>query len=282
MLAADWCSRRAAHEARVDVWLQPELRRRSLGEKHPVMDFLFEYYPFRPSHLRRWSPGLEVWLDDADELLEKLWFEKRDGQVGLASESVPQRRRDAAAWMLRLIERTAARRPMFGCYGLHEWAMVVDPKDVRHGQFPLRMPHNELREWVASMPIRCSHFDAFRFFSEEAKPMNQLNPQSETRADFEQPGCLHANMDLYKWAFKLSPWVPAELMADCFELAMIAREVDMRASPYDFSSLGYVPIAIETATGRAEYEQEQRRITDLATPLREKLITAIRPIAELA
>jgi len=34
-------TRRAAHEARVDAWIEPHLARRKRGEKHPVEDFLF-------------------------------------------------------------------------------------------------------------------------------------------------------------------------------------------------------------------------------------------------
>ena len=79
-----------------------------------------------------------------------------------------------------------------------------------------------------------------------ARPLNRLQPTRETVPALEQRGCLHANMDLYKWAFKLAPLTPAELTADCFELARDIREVDMRASPYDLRSLGYGPIAIET------------------------------------
>ena len=33
--------------------------------KHPVHDFLFTYYSFRPAQLRRWSPGYGVVLADA-------------------------------------------------------------------------------------------------------------------------------------------------------------------------------------------------------------------------
>jgi hypothetical protein len=36
-----WEARRAAHEARVDAWIEPHLARRRLGRKHPVEDFLF-------------------------------------------------------------------------------------------------------------------------------------------------------------------------------------------------------------------------------------------------
>jgi hypothetical protein len=79
-------------------------------------------------------------------------------------------------------------------------------------------------------------------------------------------------MDLYKWAFKLAPFTPAELTADCFAFARDIREVDMRASPYDLLKLGYPPIAIETSEGRAEYEQHQRAFAERSQPLRVRLI----------
>jgi hypothetical protein len=63
------------------------------------------------------------------------------------------------------------------------------------------------------------------------------------------------------------------LIADAFELAREIREADMRASPYDFTQLGFVPIQIETAEGRAEYERYQRIFAARAAPIRERLIT---------
>ena len=56
-------------------------------------------------------------------------------------------------------------------------------------------------------------------------------------------------MDLYKHAFRLWPLVGSDLVADCFVLAWDVREVDMRASPYDFAAWGFAPIRIETAEG---------------------------------
>jgi hypothetical protein len=79
-------------------------------------------------------------------------------------------------------------------------------------------------------------------------------------------------MDLYKWAYKLSPATPAELLADCFTLAADVRELDMRASPYDLADLGYPPVRIETATGRAEYARAQAGFARRAAPLRDRLI----------
>ena len=54
---AAWRARSAAHGARVDALMGDHLARRGAGVKHPVHDFLFTYYSFRPAQLRRWSPG---------------------------------------------------------------------------------------------------------------------------------------------------------------------------------------------------------------------------------
>jgi hypothetical protein len=82
-------------------------------------------------------------------------------------------------------------------------------------------------------------------------------------------------MDLYKHAYKLSPLVDSDLVADAFALARDIRTLDMRASPYDLSALGLDPVMIESPQGRAQYAQEQRAFTARAGPIREGLITAV-------
>jgi hypothetical protein len=156
---------------------------------------------------------------------------------------------------------------------MHEWAMVykADPEELRHA-VPLRLGRDGTDEVVESMPLRCSHFDAFRFFTPEAAPRNVGSPSRATQQDWEQPGCLHANMDLYKWSNKLSPLIDSEMLLDCLELAAAAREIDMRASPYDLSGYGYAPIAVEDAAGRAEYVRCQKAIATRAEPLRAALL----------
>ena len=68
------------------------------------------------------------------------------------------------------------------------------------------------------------------------------------------------------------PLVGSELILDCFEHAVRAREVDMRASPYDLREWGYSPVAIETAAGKAEYVAAQRVFATRAGELRRRLI----------
>ena len=121
------------------------------------------------------------------------------------------------------------------------------------------------------MPLRCSHFDAFRFFTPAAAPRNSGTPTRATQSDWEQPGCLHANMDLYKWCYKLGPLATSELVMDCLLLAASARELDMRASPYDLTEFGFEPIAVEEPAGRAEYIRQQGVIALRAAPLRAAL-----------
>ena len=277
MLAeAEWQERRRRHEARVGVWTVPHQARTARGEKHPVYDFLFEYYRFRASWLRRWHPGPDVVLqgDAAREFLR--WPEYRGTPDGVALNvaALEPRRRESLAWMVNLLQLTAARPPQFACFGLHEWAMVYrqTPAEVRHNAWPLRFAPDELARIVEAQPVCCSHFDAFRFFTEPARPLNRLQPTRAEAPQFEQRGCLHANMDLYKWAFKFAPFTPSELIADCFALARDIREIDMRASPYDLAALGFAPIGIETPAGRAEYEAHQRAFAERSQPLRARLI----------
>ncbi|MEV4542387.1 3-methyladenine DNA glycosylase [Micromonospora echinaurantiaca] len=289
--AADWQARRRAHEERVDAWLTPHLARRRRGEKHPVEDFLFTYYSHRPAQLRRWHPGAGTVLRDADPAEFGRDYRPTAGGVTLDTAALRARRADSVDWIRSLLTATAGRPGHFGCFGMHEWAMVYrqTQAEVRHNAWPLRLSPEQTARTVEANRIRCSHFDAYRFFTAPARPLNLLTPTRETQHAHEQPGCLHANMDLYKWAYKLSPLVPSELVADCFELAREIRTLDMRASPYDLAALGYRPVRVETAEGRAEYVTAQRGFAERAARLRERLLAAVpdertelgRPSAEV-
>ena len=277
----EWQRRRATHQRRVDTWITPHLQRRMAGERHPVEDFLFDYYRLGPAKLRQWHPGPEVVLEgeSAREYLGSGRYQEVAGGVRLGPDAVGRVAR-TADFVLRLQRALLDRPAQFGCLGLHEWAMVyrAAPEQVRHSAYPLRLGPAGTDRVVETQQIRCSHHDAYRFFTEPARPLNPLRPALERRIDMEQGGCLHANMDVYKWAGKLLPAVPSELVADAFALAREIRALDMRASPYDLTSLGYRPIAIETPEGRAEYVRLQREYAEQARPLRERLVRSCERI----
>ena len=305
---SEWRERQRALETRVRRWTDPHQARLARGEKHPVYDFLFTYYAFRPAWLRRWHPGPEVALegDGAREFLrwpeylatDALAFcragspdpagnvDHMDGGVGrprptsnsgavaVDPGALPAHRREFVGWLRTMLAAMQTRPAFYGCYGWHEWAMVYrqSAEEIRHNAWPLRYAPGELAAIVERASVCCSHFDAFRFFTAPARPLNKLQPTRLDTQQLEQRGCLHANMDLYKWAFKLAPFTPSELVADCFELARDIREIDMRASPYDLHAIGFAPIAVESAEGRAEYEAQQRAFAARGEPLRARLI----------
>ncbi|MGL5808666.1 MAG: 3-methyladenine DNA glycosylase [Nocardioides sp.] len=264
-------TRRAAHEHRIDRYVEPHLRRRGRGETHPVHDFFFTYYSHPPARLRHWHPGYGV---------------AAPGGTEIGVEYV-EARRPLIEGLHRLLAATASRTGNFGCFGLHEWAMVyqLDESALRHGSWPLRLGGGETDRVVEQAQLTCTHFDAFRFFAPGARSLNLLTPRREDRARFEQPSCLHANMDLYRHAFRLSPMIPSELLADCFELAWDIRVLDMRAAPYDLTGLTldptgekWTPVRIETADGRAEYVRRQRDFATRAMALRNQLIESCRAL----
>jgi hypothetical protein len=272
---ADWLDRERRYRERADEFLEPHLQRMRAGEAHPVWDFLFTYYSLRPRQLRIWHPGFGVALDGqaAQRYLGRSGYERSPRGVTVSHDHLLARI-DTVRFIARLLRATASRPARLNCFGLHEWAMVYRaPAARRHDQVPLRLGPTGTDTVVESMPLRCSHFDAFRFFTEPATVRNAGTPTRADQIAWEQPGCVHANMDLYKWSYKLSPLVSSELVLDCLELAADARALDMRASPYDLAAKGLTPIAIETPRGGAEYVRCQRDIARRAAPLREALLT---------
>ena len=270
---AEWEQRAAAHRERLLPYVAPHLGRREAGRKHPVHDFLFTYYSHRPAQLLRWHPGHGVALEDAPEHAALKGY-RTSGRGTTASTAYVESQRPLLTALSRLLRATAARPAQLGCFGMHEWAMVyrLPEQEVRHAAWPLRLGGTGTDTVVESHRIACSHFDAYRFFTPEARPLNTLAPTAQDREAFEQPGCLHAGMDLYKHAFRLSPMVGSDLVADCFELAWDIRTWDMRAAPYDLADLGLEPVRIETAEGKREYAAAQAAFAERGAPLRARLV----------
>ena len=253
-----WQPTADAHAARADELTSGYRERRSTAVKHPIDDFLYEYYGTKPSLLRRWHPGPAVVLSPgphgpAPHSSWRWYATSTDGSVTLDVPAFLADRGASVRYIVELLRGTASRPASTGCLGLHEWAMVYRQDDVRRRHdLPLRLGRQGTDAVVETHQLRCSHIDAFRFFTPEAVGRNRLRPTRDNQPAMEQPGCLHANMDLHKWSTKLGPAVPGDLALDCFELAREIRVLDMEASPYDVSSLGRRAVAVETADGKAE------------------------------
>lgn len=239
-------------------------------------------------NLRKYSPGMGIVLGGATASsstalldVDSMTFCEKGGSYKV--NSLFTRLNSKKAWerfvMHRDVLAASAARPAFlGCFGMHEWAMLYSGNGTAvkgHQQLPLRVSQ-EVIDSVIGTPgqLRCTHFDAYRFFQPAAKPLNAVSPLTRPlQQRYEQPGCIHANMDLFRYAYSLYPFISSELLVASLRLAVEARKVDMRASPYDVSGFEGCeePICVETPQGRKQYVAEQERIAAMGAPLRSKL-----------
>jgi len=279
-----WQEAQTVHKARAGALTLGRRARKKIGERDPVDDFMFEYYPYTPTKLETWFPGIGVTLEiDSKDSFDFPNYYSNATTCELDAQYLIKHQSRIES-TLELLRNTQLREATFNCFGLHEWAMVyqADQHEIRHGD-PLRVSHDQINSLIGELGLRCTHIDAFRFFTIEAAPqnVNRLNiiPTRENQKDIEQAGCLHANMDLYKHCMWFHPMIPGELVLDCFELARSTRTLDMQASPYDLTQYGYEAIRIETSAGRSTYVARQREISLRAQDLRSHLIAVLEAAA---
>lgn len=279
----EWQELREAHREIVLPWIKPRLERRSRQESHPVDDFLFEYYPISTNRLLTWHPGINTTLqavapDIADFPATSYEFARgaseHAGIIKISNEWLEKNKETALA-LKEFLTRTHNRELRSGCFGLHEWAMVLGSAEIRHEKWQLRLSQDEIKATIDEVGLRCTHFDAFRFFTPVAVPLNPLQLTRVDQNEVEQPGCLHANMDLYKHAQRYAPIFGSELVRQTFQLAKDIRSVDMQVAPYDLAQLGVIPIKVETKSGRDEFARNQVEFGKRAQQLRLLLLSAI-------
>lgn len=277
---AEWQERVKTHRSRLLPFLESHRARQAEGSAHPVYDFLFSYYSFSGGQLLRWTPGIHwrVQVDSYDTLEWPDHSRVKDGYLYLDLRSFQERRLPFLRWAITFLDATLKRPPVFHCFGLHEWAMLYRSSERLYPGIPLRVQQSEIDQTIEELPIRCTHYDAFRFFTPEARPLNRHQPGQKTVTEFDQPGCIHAMMDLYRLAYKIAPFVDSELLADLFFLAKDAREIDMKASPYDLSAYGFEPIPVETKSGREIYVEQQKRLAETGLIFRAKLLGVYREL----
>ena len=176
----------------------------------------------------------------------------------------------------RLLDATSAAPAQFGCFGLHEWAMVYRQDDRSAAALrivPLRLGQAGTDEVV-------------RDASDPLHPLRRvpvLHPAAPGRATLLQPDLDVAGRTwsspaacMRRWTSTSGPTscipvVPSDLLLDCFVLARAIRELDMRASPYDLTDLGYPPVRIETAAGQGGIRRRSTGLRGAAQVLRRRL-----------
>lgn len=281
-----WKKRLKNHEALLAPYADRFIQRRSVGQKHPVHDFLFTYYSCSPLKLKQWVPSIHQTLEVQEEMppwFQGPYFVKDRDRLILNRARFSPAMKGLCEFVIELSQQIESRPGRFGCFGLHEWAMCYElsPEQVRHSGYELRLSPPEIKAFVDSQKLLCTHYDAYRFFTKTATPMNKFTPNLDTRLEMEQSGCVHANMDIYKWAVKLWPWIGSDFIQKAFILALEGRELDMKASPYDLRQDGYTPIPIETAQGRELYQQSQISYSNKSKLLRQELLNSCKRILSI-
>ena len=140
-------------------------------------------------------------------------------RVSPPSDYFTKKRRKYLLNTRNMLVKIHSRPPLMNCFGLHEWAMLyrssMNNNNVNQGihssefqpvklskfqQLPLRVSDEVIAEVVEKSTLRCTHYDAFRFFTSDSKPLNTISPppKRDTVAQNDQPGCIHVTMDLFK------------------------------------------------------------------------------------
>jgi len=304
----EWIPKALDHRQDIEILLYGPAQTQSKGKSYndkvrlhavksdPILNFLHTYYRYSVTDLIHYSPGSDTHLidvvpEDFGHLLSNNSYQCDDGIVSyhishhdLSKYSKFSAKLNRLRSNFDILISTSMRTPHYGCFGYHEWAMLYsgrdrkEPYNVHQKQLALRIPQRVIDEVVESpAALKCTHFDAWRFFHPEAQPWNHHNSLSrQSQPQNEQPGCLHATMDLFKYAYEIYPLISGELLRKCLKAAVAARVIDMRASPYDVSShrLCGDAITVETAEGRRLYAMEQEKLFHIAQPVRMELIAA--------
>ena len=244
----------------------------------PLLNFVFTYYGSdlgAAANLGRWCPPVGVAIEASQDDRERLW-RGIESSGAYDPRKLPKKRLAALERGRAALAATRKRPPIWHCYGLHEWAMLYRPDGApqphKHQSLPLRVDQATINRVVEADEIKCTHFDAFRFFAPEATEKNRHALTRQTQLDHEQPACVHANMDLLRYALRLTPFVDAALIGDALDVALQARDLDIRASPYLLA--GAAPVEVETTAGRKEYVRRQAAVHDAAAPVRDRLLAA--------
>ena len=312
---SSWEHEAMLHEKELDSMLYPpgeclKIRQHTV-KTNPIYNFLHTYYRYSAKNLRYYSPGIDVVMEAKKETsnsgsnsISKSNKKKESYISQLDPKYLHLLNDDCCSYILPptatidpaspfgwitlsrnrdLLMNTDSRVPFFGCFGYHEWAMLYSgrnqglsqPLPSHQKDVPIRVSQEVIDDVVETMGLRCTHYDAYRFFHPSVQPLNVIHPLTRTnQIEHEQPGCVHTAMDLFKYAYQIYPFISSSLLRACIHVALTARKLDMRASPYDTTNVLYCgpPICVETLEGRNQYQEEQKVLALEAAKVREQLI----------
>jgi hypothetical protein len=206
-----WKSEAIDHIQDMDFLLYPpgkSLKERThLVKQHPIYNFIHTYYRYSTQNVKKYSPGLDIVMkvididDDRSHLNQKYLKSSAEGYYyELPREDSPTSK---FGWISLsktrdLLHSTANKQPFYGCFGLHEWAMLYSGRrdtskktEERHQkELPLRVSQEVIDAAVeSSNALKCTHYDAFRFFHPAAQPLNAVSMMTrDFQKENEQPG----------------------------------------------------------------------------------------------
>ena len=123
------------HKARAGALTLGRRARKKVGERDPVDDFMFEYYPYTPTKLETWFPGIGITLEiDSNDTFDFPNYYSNATTCELEAQYLIKNQSRIES-TLELLRNTQRREATFNCFGLHEWAMVyqADQHEIRHG-----------------------------------------------------------------------------------------------------------------------------------------------------
>ena len=262
--AAEWQARTAAHEARIDRWAVPHRERRTRGESHPVHDFLFTYYSETPGRVRRWHPGVGTALapppDGPAPHAEWRWYRTGDdGTVAPRPGGLPRRprqRRCASCTSCSPPPRAGRCSPAASGCTSGRWSTAPTSAGTR---CPLRLGQAGTDAVVEAHPIRCTHFDAFRFFTPAGRrPQPPAADPGEPDRDWSSRAACTRRWTSTSGPTSSAPPSPVSCSPTASSWPPTSASWTCGPRRTTCSDLGYAAVAIETAEGKAEYAAAQR------------------------
>ena len=104
-----WQEQAELHRQRAESLTAEHLERRRAGRKHPIFDFLFEYYPTKPAQLARWHPGVGVLLEGNPPHAGWRDYTTFSDGVGVDVRSFWKRRKEALLYIETLLSSKPTR-----------------------------------------------------------------------------------------------------------------------------------------------------------------------------